>query len=78
MGVATGKMAIYLFDMGQLMTHHFIFILPFFINHPFHLLHLTNPDKANVLLKILKQSLEVPCLPFQRAGPCKCWKKVKH
>jgi hypothetical protein len=34
-------------------------------------------DEADLLLKILKQDLKIPHMPYKRAAPCKQWRKVK-
>jgi hypothetical protein len=65
------------FDTGQHMTYLFLFILPFFIEYVLHLFHSIKPNKTNLLLKILKQDLEVPHIPSKKTLPCKQWTNVK-
>ena len=78
MGVVSGPHGhMKFFDTGQHMTYLFIFILPFFIKDLLHLFHTIKPDEADLLLKILKQELKVPHMPYKRMTPCKQWKKVK-
>ncbi len=70
-------MTVKFFDTGQHMTNLFLFILPFFIKYLLNLFHSTMHDKANLLLKILKQDLKIPHMPYKRVAPCKQWRKVK-
>ncbi len=65
------------FDTGQHMTYPFLFIVPFFIKYLLLLFHAIKPHEANMLLKIFKQDLKVPHMPYKRMEPCKQWKKVK-
>ncbi len=48
-----------------------------FIKFLLHLFHSIKPNKADLILKILKRDLEVPHMPYKSLAPCKQWKRVK-